>query len=1301
MRRIFAALLAVLMILSVVYVGVFTVSAETSSELPANARPIKDGDDFLSMQAGGYYYLEADITVDFTYSKNFTGTLDGQGHSVTVTMPLFSNLNGATVRNLVIEGEIDDTEFENVYVGSLANAAGNGLIENVHNKANIIGYKKGNVGGLIGYNRGGTNLNIVNCSNSGELTGVRVGGIVAQSEGENVNITGCKNTGKINRISGNNGFGGILATMSNSNGILHINDCVNTGDITGGRPGGIIGDTTVKELVITDCINTGNITSLNNYAGGIGSRPESLTRSVYRNCINAGTVTSFQSHCGGIVAYSADSATGYDGHHLFYGCVNIGTVQLMDYETSTTGCNVGGIAGRIYGRGEFYNCVSAGNVYGTSFAAGLVAHVGRGGWNGHIISGCYIGGNIYSNAAAFTTPTSYAPAAGFASYMYSYCTATNNFINADIKTDYDIPATSNSDTATISAMLGYSNNSSTMMNNYFTGTLTAGKNLAKIMCINSRGADMSAKFGVTFYNNYSATKDLSLYFNLTGGLSDLKAPTINKADYTDEKIVETLNKGLGYEAYTLLTEEDANEYGFVGIFPTSAVAGISDSSATPVAVGTAEEFLAMKSNGSYYLSADITLPSSYSGVFSGILDGRDHTITVTNPVFDVLSDASVSNLTIKGTIVSEVEAKTHSIADYRGALANIGLTTVVTKVTNEANVSAYSEAGGIFAQMQGGKLVDCVNKGTITGNTYVGGFVGNATNEVVTFENCVNNGTLKKGSATGSNFGGIVGYLFYTDAHFNGCVNNKAIEITSSNANVGGLLGYAYALIRTTENGEMNQSRLLKCDVVMTDCVNNGNITGYNYVGGLAAGGEVEFTFTDCVNNAEVVSVQNFAGGLVGYAGTSIQNPEAIHTFENCVNNGDVTAHRQYAGGIIAYAKDNVTFVECVNTAAVGGEDVSLAKLCSDYKCHSGKNYRYIVAGGIVGRSHLDSKFEECVNLGAISGNCMVGGLAGEIGFGVAKGIDGKHEFIRCQVGGSVYNSNLYYAKETAHMYGTGGLFGTATNALTGEITVQYCAVTASVTGTTTAIDSPCAISGLGGYCNTADAFFLNNYFAGNLIDAGKGYGVRSLVVYSSTTLLRAANVKDNFTTNNSLVIYHDARGITSLSEDSYVSGGAASGELCFRLYDSIGKDVFFQQLGVDAYPSPFEGETKYMVRYDKTVPEYYNITRLSDVRPDPDQITTEDNSGDIDDPSDDYTTEEQDPIPSNPADTTTEENPPVVTDPTTEPVTDPVTEPVTDEATEPTKEGGCGSVIGASLALAAFALIAPAAVLLKKRDEE
>ena len=71
--------------------------------------------------------------------------------------------------------------------------------------------------------------------------------------------------------------------------------------------------------------------------------------------------------------------------------------------------------------------------------------------------------------------------------------------------------------------------------------------------------------------------------------------------------------------------------------------------------------------------------------------------------------------------------------------------------------------------------------------------------------------------------------------------------------------------------------------------------------------------------------------------------------------------------------------------------------------------------------------------------------------------------------------------------------------------------------------------------------------------------------------------------------------------------------------------------------------------------------------------------------------------------DVTTEPEGDVTTEPedvTTEPETEPVTEPSDNETEEPKKDG-CGSVVGGTAALMALAVILPAAVAIKKKDEE
>jgi hypothetical protein len=60
------------------------------------------------MSQTGTYYLSKDITLTSSYAKEFKGTLDGNGHTITISgaKSIFSKLTGATVKNLTIVGEI-------------------------------------------------------------------------------------------------------------------------------------------------------------------------------------------------------------------------------------------------------------------------------------------------------------------------------------------------------------------------------------------------------------------------------------------------------------------------------------------------------------------------------------------------------------------------------------------------------------------------------------------------------------------------------------------------------------------------------------------------------------------------------------------------------------------------------------------------------------------------------------------------------------------------------------------------------------------------------------------------------------------------------------------------------------------------------------------------------------------------------------------------------------------------------------------------------------------------------------------
>lgn len=197
---------------------------------------------FAAMEPGGNYQLTANITVTAPYAEDFSGTFDGDGHTVTLNITastanvgLFSKLaDGAVVKNVITAGSVTvDPTAEKSYVGAIsgyANAYKNPiLIENCKNTAAISGYKA--VGGIVGY-----------------VTGAA-----------GVTVRGCANTGSV--MGANRQVGGIAGTIQN-------------------------------KAAVENCYNIGNISGFNNYAGIVGQNSSSATNTI-SNCYTTGTVTAY------------------------------------------------------------------------------------------------------------------------------------------------------------------------------------------------------------------------------------------------------------------------------------------------------------------------------------------------------------------------------------------------------------------------------------------------------------------------------------------------------------------------------------------------------------------------------------------------------------------------------------------------------------------------------------------------------------------------------------------------------------------------------------------------------------------------------------------------------------------------------------------------------------------------------------------------------------------------------------------------------------------------------------------------
>lgn len=194
---------------------------------------VSSAEEFAAMDASGSYTLTADIIVTAPYANDFSGTFDGNVH--TVTLNITANTN---------------------YVGLFSKLAGGAVVKNVITVGSVTATGKNNVGGIAGFaNTYSGDVTIENCKNTAAITGNNeVGGILGYCSGSahSVTVTDCANTGT---ISGTRKLGGICGNLENAH---FIKNCYNSGTVTGSTIGGILGRG-AKGVSIENCYNVGNI----------------------------------------------------------------------------------------------------------------------------------------------------------------------------------------------------------------------------------------------------------------------------------------------------------------------------------------------------------------------------------------------------------------------------------------------------------------------------------------------------------------------------------------------------------------------------------------------------------------------------------------------------------------------------------------------------------------------------------------------------------------------------------------------------------------------------------------------------------------------------------------------------------------------------------------------------------------------------------------------------------------------------------------------------------------------------------
>lgn len=278
------------------------------------------------------------IPVGEAYGSAFSGTFDGQNHTIT----------GLYIR---------DTEYDGM---GLFGHCSDAVIQNVHLKDVDIAATDLHTGGICGHFSGGT---ISGCTVSGMISGNtrQMGGIVGYLFGT---ITGCSNAASI--IGDGSQYAGIAGMAFKSK----ITECSNSGNIDNNSSGTVIDPSASTSIgaskfgaggicgyidsgtVISNCSNTGAINGLT-MTGGIAGHMNYNGTSI-SNCYNTGTVNGNGASNSGAICGSS-----YDEENTVSNC----------YYNSDT------YSGTAIGSGTYTSAETVAAKTSEEFASGAVAYL--------------------------------------------------------------------------------------------------------------------------------------------------------------------------------------------------------------------------------------------------------------------------------------------------------------------------------------------------------------------------------------------------------------------------------------------------------------------------------------------------------------------------------------------------------------------------------------------------------------------------------------------------------------------------------------------------------------------------------------------------------------------------------------------------------------------------------------------------------------------------------------------------------------------------------------------------------------
>ena len=318
-------------------------------------------------------------------------------------------------------------------------------------------------------------------------------------------------------------------------------------------------------------------------------------------------------------------------------------------------------------------------------------------------------------------------------------------------------------------------------------------------------------------------------------------------------------------------------------------------------------------NENYILGLyDYGFTNNKVGLFGHITSAEIKNVYLTNVILGGIEDAAgIAALAEQSVITNcHVDVAVIETKQYGGGIVSLGNNCVVERCSNNGNIKTYMESnnciGGIGAYLIDCDINNCENNGSIeadtssnpgNANAYLGGIVGIIRNGSIV--NCVNRGTLSDHTLLGGYCGGITAHhLVYHES-------NIPYYIRDCH-NYGSLIGFRdgggiCGLVHSME----------PADVYIIDCTNHGNLTSGSKYGGCAGGiiGRIDRLAPASLNYPIVLNVANYgtinASHYVGgiFAVELLPDyPEIQMIIRNAFNTGELVLPEEdygFAGTIV------------------------------------------------------------------------------------------------------------------------------------------------------------------------------------------------------------------------------------------------------------------------------------------------------------------------------------------------------------------------------------------------------------------